>query len=177
MRGGWKPGDPVWSPAKLYVPNWKIRARYWVLRAFDLVLRGGAAASYLEGPWCKQCHRWWPVHPLASKDVLCPCGATDPLAVKRMEERAGLKPGTGPLLLDNPLGFLGALLVSRLMAPPGAPWWAAFGTDERPETLEDAKRLYKRALRTSHPDRGGSREQMEKVQGAWAKAEKDYARG
>ena len=167
----------VWSPVKLYVPTWRVRVRYWVLRAFDLVFRGDAAASYLEGPWCKQCQRWWPVHPLASKDVLCPCGATDPLAVRRMEEGAGLPRGTGSILLDSPMAFLGAMLIQAASAHPLLVWWPAFGADARPQTLEDAKRLYKRALHSAHPDRGGSREQMEKVQAAWALAEKDYARG
>jgi N-glycosylase/DNA lyase len=66
----------------------------------------------------------------------------------------------------------GALLLSRKRSP----WWVAFGLESRPESPEDAKRAFKRALGASHPDRGGSREQMEKMRRAWAIAERDYAR-
>lgn len=161
------------SPAKLYEPTRRVKVYVWLFRALDFVFRGDIAHTYRQGPWCPACRRWWPDGQPGRRGLLCKCGVMDPVVQARLEAEAGLPRGSlgGDLTLLL-VGLLGAALLSK----PRVPWWAALGLEGRPESLDDARRAYRNALVRSHPDQGGSMEQMQKVRKAWLKAERDYGR-
>lgn len=153
------------SPVKRYEPGWRNFVMYAVMLIVDVFWGDdeedhGAAAFYVQGPWCLACNRLWPDGPDSYKVALCKgCCACDPLMAKRLAEEARGRRAR--------YGVYGAA------AQAGVPWWRAFGLDDRPADRDFAYRAYKRALGDAHPDRGGNREQMDKVRAAWRLAEYD----
>lgn len=171
------------SPVKLYEPTWRVKVNGWLIRCVDFVLRGDIAPTYRAGPWCRHCRRWWPDsrHMPASRRLACKCGREDPVALAELEAELkvphGVLGGLGGLGGD-PFAILliGAMvmLATKASAPP---WWKVLGLAERPGDPDDAKRAYRNALMRSHPDQGGSMEQMQRVRKAWLSAERDYKVG
>ena len=167
------------SPAKRYEPIWRDRVIYWVFRVLDVVIfrrDDPVAPEYIKGPWCEKCGRWWLDGQPRSTGLLCRCGASDPIVLERQTRSWGLPPGAGALGVDMGILLAGMVVMSG-MARKRPEWWKALGLESRPADEDEARRAYKRALGDAHPDRGGSRQQMEAVAKAWTHAERDYAHG
>jgi len=167
------------SPSKRYEPSWRNYLMYGLLLVVEVFARDGVAGWYMEGPWCRRCYRNWRDDWPGRKGVKCSCGATDPVALKAWEA-ANLPPsyqGFGLGGADPWTALLGAALIGAAMGAKRREWWKGLGLEERPADAEEAKKAYRQAQFSAHPDHGGSREQMESVDKAWAHAERDYARG
>lgn len=73
--------------------------------------------------------------------------------------------GTGDMLDAAFTGF------TALPAPNATrDWWEVLGV-ARTASLDDLRAAYRRAASAAHPDRGGSNDQMARVNAAWAKAQ------
>lgn len=163
------------SPAKRYEPIWRDRVIYWFFRVFDRLFDGDTAPAYIKGPWCATCGRWWKDGQPLTMGLLCRCGTSDPIVLEQQTRSWGLPPGAGALGVDMGILLAGMVVMAGMAKRPE--WWKALGLEERPADPEEAKKAYRQAQFSAHPDHGGSREQMEAVDKAWALAERDYAHG
>lgn len=137
--------------------------------------------DYAITPLCRLCARHWPDD---DDHLKCPgCGRKDTLRIEQARIRARLD-DDGRETFDRlagpggipPFLLLGMAALAGMAAQSRGNWWKRLGLENRPVTKAEAHTAYRAAMLKAHPDHGGSREAMDKVKKAWARAEWAYER-
>ena len=76
----------------------------------------------------------------------------------------------------GPVGGILALSMALVLAKRSDGWWKVFDLKKAPATKDLARVAYLDALKSAHPDHGGSEAVFKSVREAWDRAERYYVR-
>ena len=76
----------------------------------------------------------------------------------------------------GPVGGILALSLALVLAKRSDGWWKVFDLKKAPATKGLARVAYRDALKSAHPDQGGSEAAFKRVRAAWGRAERYYAK-